>query len=162
MTVSGIAAKKASEAIEQTKDLFKAAECLEKWALKDKVLYNCLTQPYLEDSCHEAVREGGNTKREHAWGKAGGVNQQGERLRRLAQDLLEDFIVNTEDGIGIPLKNATAADLTYAATRYKRQGEDMMHKHRWLLKIAKGLKGEKTVGRTFTNDELSKLKDKTL
>lgn len=161
MTVFGIAAKKAFKAIEQTKSLSEAAELLESWAKLDRELYYSLTSPYLANACHEVVRVSAKSKRNMAWGKSGGANQQGGRLRGLAADLLNDFFISIKGGGGVPIRDATAGDLLYAATRYRLQGEDMLHKHCWLLRIAEGV-GAGTVGNVFTNEDLIRLKDATL
>jgi len=161
MRVKGISSARASAAIEECRDLSEAAKLLESWALNNQELYNNLTQPFLRNACHEAVRNGGRDKREIAWGKSHGVNQQGERLRELSRNLLENFIIVLDGGGGIPISDATAEDILYAATRYKRQGDDMLHKYRWLARIAVNI-GKKTVGEVFTNDDLARLKDESL
>lgn len=157
---AGISSTRAAAAIEECKDLSAAAELLESWALNSQELYNSLTQPFLSNACHDAVRDGGRSKRETAWGRSCGTNQQGDRLRDLARNLLENFIVSLEGGGGIPISDATADQLIYAATRYKLQGDDMLHKHRWLSRIAETV-GGKTVGEVFTEGDLVRLRDET-
>lgn len=134
-------------------DVATATEKLEKWARKDKALYDYLTDPYLSQACYNAIRGLCRSERRLIYTAPNYTKGgNGHRVEIHGRSLL-DFPLPG----GKRLRDATRQDLLEAADFYRKQAADMASKAAWLEKISERV-GKKTVGEKLTSEQLEALK----
>ena len=135
------------------------AERLLAVARNDPGLLAALLEPHEINAAMEAVQKAVSDFRRIVWE---GPNRaaQAERVNALIRSnraMLLDFPLPG----GLALRLATKADVTEAAGFYRDHSDDMAHKSRWLVRIARRVREGQTVAEALDNSALEKMQEDT-
>lgn len=135
-------------------NVIEAAKALEQAAKADNELREYLLSPYLSKACYDAVRKCSQSERKIIWTAPNYTKSgNGHRVKEHAISLLDFPLPN-----GMRIRFANKQDVLDASDFYDKQAADMRAKQKWLSRVADKLEGKRTVGQTFSAEQLEALK----
>ena len=128
-------------------------------ARNDPRLLAALLEPHEINAAMDAVQKAVSDFRRVVWARPN-REAQAERVDALIDSnraMLLDFPLPG----GLALRLATKADVRAAAGFYRDHSDDMAHKSRWLVRIARRVPEGKTVAEALDNSALEKMQEDT-
>lgn len=121
----------------------------------DPALYREIVAPFEEQAAAMAVQRKKIADRAYAWSRPTGPDARVGALARVnAASILDQFRLDT----GLPLGDATKADLIDCAARYDDRARWNADKASFLMAVAQRIAGKKTVRECMTADEVEQIR----